>query len=472
MYIWSCEKRQFVDFLSSRKTLNQADIKSIESLKGLSVRGESLLLIWKQSPKEFFLMPSAIVVAENNKQDFLAWVSTYFRHIRPFTAHCRILTEKTIGLLLQESEAKNLPDFRAVEVGLIIAEGVAYSAGFTNYNRLPLSAFSRTLSFVYSEGIHKYGNQFLQGKAIIEHINEGWDKARRLSNQMPLSLDPLNIYNVWETVLCAVCGKCSLTNFTPDSLLVEALQGVMADGKISQDVWKLLYGDSGRAESLVSAMDGPREGRVKTIDAELRDLASAGGVERKYRAFLAGYLASRIQPGSLDHFPVLLPALKQLPESFLWYGACSGLMPETTVNNYGNGLGWLMMRELGRPSCWLDSPDCDISLLEMETLFQSREDSKISLPTVVSGILKVEIFPLVSTNIKWSESFETQSEKYRQTESQGSLFRDDNELRNDVMQVLRMLEDNRLTLNAIKNKVEKKFGEKLPSKRGGKNHRG
>ena len=91
------------------------------------------------------------------------------------------------------------------------------------------------------------------------------------------------------------------------------------------------------------------------------------------RSFIAGYMASRIQPGSLDHFPVLFPVTDKLRESLLWYGACSGLTPESSVNAYGNGLGWLMKRELGRPLHWLDRPNCDIAFSEMSVLLANRE---------------------------------------------------------------------------------------------------
>ena len=245
---------------------------------------------------------------------------------------------------------------------------------------------------------------FTESGTVFEQIGSGWLAARELSNQPSLDLSPADISDVWALVLGAVAGVGpNQDQAKSEPLVVEALQGVRANGRVPRETWTKLSGRLQKAESLIEAMEGPREGRVQAVEVAIRELAHGPVETRRYRAFIAGYMASRIQPGSLDHFPLLFPAIAELRESLLWYGACSGLTPETSVDNYGNGLGWLMKRELGRPSHWLDRPNCDIALSEMTILLGSREGAKPSLRTLASGVLKVEIFPLISTNVRWSE---------------------------------------------------------------------
>jgi hypothetical protein len=216
-----------------------------------------------------------------------------------------------------------------------------------------------------------------------------------------------------------------------------------------------------KTESLIEAIEGPREGRVKAVDMAIRELAYGPEETRRHRAFIVGYMASRIQPGSLDHFSLIFPAITELRESILWYGACSGLTPETSVDNYGNGLGWLIKRELGRPSHWLDRPNCDIALSEMAILFRSRESTKISLQTLASGVLKVEVFPLISTSVKWAEYGESHvSERNTMAAHQRTIFGEDERLRQDVLELLRKIGESSVSLAAIRKQVETKFGEK------------
>ena len=59
----------------------------------------------------------------------LAWVLTYLRHVRPFTAHCRILTPALVRLCDYTTRSGAGLDLGSADVGLIVAEGVAYSVG-------------------------------------------------------------------------------------------------------------------------------------------------------------------------------------------------------------------------------------------------------------------------------------------------------------------------------------------------------
>jgi hypothetical protein len=464
IHLWSCDRRRLVDYLTNRTPLSAADVRTADALDGILLHGDEILLIWSKSPAEVFALPRAVVVAEGALRDFLAWVSTYFRQIRPFTAHCHVLTPAMVRLCDQAVSAPPV-DLRSANVGLIVAEGVAYSVGRADWSRLPFGAFARTLSYAFAEGVNRYGDRDTEKEGVFDHIRSGWQAARELAHQASLDLSPASIRDVWAVVLAACGGDTAMqARRGAQPALVEALQAVRGSGRVPVEAWKKLAGRLTKGEAVLETLEGPREARVKAVESALRELAHGPEDSRRERAFIAGYMASRIQPGSLEHFPVLFPVTAELREGLLWYGACSGLTPESSVNAYGNGLGWLMKRELGRPSHWLDRPNCDIALSEMSILLTNREGTKPNIPTLASGALTVALFPQVSTSVKWSEYGEDHFvDKGAPTTQSRTLFDEDARLREDVLEIVRRIDDSARALDAIRRLAETTLGEK-PSK--------
>src|SRR5690606_32553832 len=95
---WSCDRRQLVDLLAHREPVRSKAVRSISSVDGVNPKGDELVLLWESPPTATSVLPHAIIVAEDKHTDFLAWVLTYLRHIRPFSAHCRIMTPKLAQL--------------------------------------------------------------------------------------------------------------------------------------------------------------------------------------------------------------------------------------------------------------------------------------------------------------------------------------------------------------------------------------
>lgn len=461
IHLWIGDRRGFVDFITNRKPINRANMRTVDIPELTTLRGEDIALLWQNSPDDAFSLPNAVIVAEGTIPDFLAWVSTYFRHIRPFTAHCRVLTPTLMQLLSTSNQMSSPSDLRSADIGMMLAEGIAYSVGRTELNRLSFTAFTRTFSFTYAQGVKRYAQMFFENPAIFEQIKTGWLSAREILNQSSLALSSSEISDVWAVVMSAASGTGQHQNVKADPLLVEALKGVRLNGRVPHETWMKLSDRFQKSESVIETMEGPREGRVKAVEMMIRKILQGTESNRRHGAFLAGYLASRVQPGSLDHFPLLFPAIAELRESFLWYGACSGLTPETSVDNYGNGIGWLIKRELGRRSHWLERPTCDIALAEMALLLKGRDGARPSIQTLISGVLKVEVFPMILTNIKSFDPGETNiSDRDSTAIDQRTLFGEDVQKNNYVLELLQKIEENAMSLDAIRKSVEMAFGHK------------
>jgi hypothetical protein len=466
IHLWSSDRRGFVDFLSSRTPLSADDVRPVDTLDRVGLQGDEVLLVWGKSPADAFALPRAVIVAEGTIPDFLAWVSTYFRHIRPFTAHCRVLTPQLVQLCDRAATAK-ARDLRSADVGLVIAEGISYSVGRSDWSRLPFAAFTRTLSYAFAEVATRYGHLREENGKVLEHVRTGWQTARELAHQASLGLSTASIHNVWAIVLNA-CGGHIATEARGgiEPMLAEAMQGVRDSGRVPIAAWKKLSVRLTKGESVLEALEGPREARVKAVAGALSELANGTADSRRERAFIAGYMASQIQPGTLEHIAMLFPVIGELQESLLWYGACSGLTSQSSVDAYGSGLGWLMRRELGRPAHWLDRPNCDIGLPEMSVLLTNRGGANPSIPTITSGVLTVELFPMVSASVKWADYAEDHfGDKRAVVSQQKTFFDEDARLREDVSEILRRIDDSTRALDAIRRAAETVLGDVLPKGR-------
>ncbi len=464
MYLWSCDRRRFIDFLTNRAPLSAGTGRTTESVDGIDPRGEELVLLWKKAPTDAFALPRALVVAEDGLTDFLAWVLTYFRQIRPFSAHCRILTPPLLRLCDDSTRSAKGLDLGSADVGLIVAEGVAYSVGRTDTNRLPFAALARTLSFAFAEGARRYGDAIASSDDLVERLKSGWASARELTHQSPLELPTNAIYDVWAAILNVAGGTAATQRkSTPEPILIDAVRGVKSDGFVPKEIWKKLAARVLRDVPPAESLEGPREARVRAVENAIRELTHRREGSRWEQAFVAGYMASRIQPGSLDHFVVLFPAVADLRECLLWYGACAGLTPNSAVTDYGSGLGWLMKRDVGRPTHWLDRPNCDIALPELAVLMGGREGQKPMIPTVSSSVLKIELLPLVSTSVKWSDQGEENATDKRMAPR--ALFDEDTRMREEVQEILRRIDHSAMSLDVIRKLVEATFGEKQSKNR-------
>lgn len=464
MYLLKCDRSKLADYIAKQKPLSDTEVQSTETIENIRLKDDEIILIWRHSPTLLFSLPHAVIVAEDELTNFLAWVLTYFRHIRPFTAHCRVLTPSLAQFAMQPNESYTQQALVAVGIGLILAEGISYSVGKTDLNRLPYYAFTRTLSFAYAKSMIKYERLLSEFGEKFDQIGSGWKSVRELSNQIPVGgLTSSDISSVWKYILKIFLEPGANSTETDIELLfVEALRGIQNIGRIPKEIWDQLSHNYPQIQPLNIEMTGPREGRVKAAESAIHILLSNGSIEnRRIKSFIAGYLVSQIQPGYLDHVSVLFPVISELPESLLWYGACSGLYPDTSLSMYGNGVGLLMKRELERQSNWIERPNCDIALKEMEILFKHRDGIKPFFPTITNGILKVEIFPLVSTSVKWQINIEEQAiVKDVKSNQQIMMFEDENLRRQGVLEILGKIDETSKLLNGIRKQVENKFGEK------------
>jgi hypothetical protein len=142
----------------------------------------------------------------------------------------------------------------------------------------------------------------------------------------------------------------------------------------------------------------PREQRVEVIDMSLRALISMRRENDERSAFLAGYFASLLAPGTLDHADILAPVASLLPTAYLWYGLFAGMNVRGECLPIGNLLARRIVRDLTLPDRLVDRPRCDVALEEMAMVGPGENVLRL---TGKSGRLEIDILPGVTTAVRW-----------------------------------------------------------------------
>lgn len=461
IFQWVCERAQVTELLAGHTTPPRDGVVQCREYLPKGKRGE-IELLWAADPTERFILPRSIVVEDEELKDFSAWMSTYFRHIRPFTAHCRIMGRSMASKVRQSGMSEWPERYRSADIAVVIAETVAYSIGTSSASNTPYAYCTRTLSHVIAQAFRRYQGAWEGDEVLVDSVRDGWLVSRERAGHDALPLTADQVLDVWNTIF-SVFERPSRRRKV-DRLVSEALASVVENGKILRQEWRLLARNVDTADSLWNSLEGPREGRVLAVEKALPKLARGPSSDRKTRAFLAGYLASRIQPGTLEHFRVLASVSDELRDSFLWYGACAGLAPETSVEEYDQGLGWLLRRELARDYFWLQRPQADISLTEFALLTNSPETRRPNFQTKSIGSLDVELVPFVTTNVRWGDAPKASDRQVSAQSRQATLFAENEVSMHEVHELLRRVEESSHNLNTIRIAVEKAFGDKTPAR--------
>jgi hypothetical protein len=430
MLVKSVSRKEFLDLLQTPGVLERRDLQSTERLSASYRNSDDLQLIWSEddlsdaddrSRVSRPTVPRIVVVGAEKKRDFLAWVWTYVPEFRPFTAYARVLDLDELKPLL---EFKGTPTLGALEeacLGLILGEAATYveTTQERKPNITPLACAS-TYSYAMARALAVSVRSELD--VTDKGISGSWMKARSLSRQRPLRLNPEKLELPWKLLLHMHGneeGYRYASRDVPENIY-SACVNLYRDSEVGPESWDLLSRDYPRLREARREMQGPREGRVVFFEQFVFSLSETRRSDSEFASFLCGLLASQIGPGTLDYLSLLTPHLDQFPTSFLWYGLCSGLQHRSSLHGFSGALGRRVMREILRRESVFDSPQSDIALAELEAL-TSSDTAAMEFRTGTQGVLAIEIVPLVITTVRWPPRQTEQSELFPAESSSSDL---------------------------------------------------
>ncbi|HWY69725.1 MAG TPA: hypothetical protein VNX88_13730 [Terriglobales bacterium] len=314
--------------------------------------------------------------------------------------------------MLSINRPPSLGKFVSVCLGLIAAEAASYIAGKRDIRSLSPQACYATLSFSIARAA-ALGIPV----EIASNLPARWSHARTLTGSIATPIPLVHFHNVWGVVAALAIGYEPATGnlfnasarfpkwSPPNPFIVNCCAELLSGNGLSESSWLNLVHIAPELTTLRSALSGPREGRVALLEralVELRDKAPEARPEVRSMAasFLLAYLASAINPGSLDHIQLLIPLLPSFPDIILWYGLLAGVQNRVGNISGMNGLGRKVIRELMREDDVLSLPACDVALTELEVLSPSARQSPGFNLVSQSGIT-VEIMPCVNAAFRF-----------------------------------------------------------------------
>lgn len=405
MWLQPVTRRDLVDVLTPRKgymapTAVEEHRPSIDT-----VRPDDMAVIWPARPDEFGQIPTALVIPDGSRRDTLAWLATYVRDFKPFTAFCRVVERSLADRFISRSRIPSVQGIEGVYSGLVLGEALAHSRGAVGTLGLPTTAYTATLSHAIGRTVALVGDLVQQ-----DYITRLWSQARELTHQPSLMIPPTAIQAVWAMVIGLSDQVPPRTLFETGDLLASAWRDYSKNGVIREAIWR------GLTEGLpdlvpLSALPGlPREQRVEAVELALRLLMSQRVQTDERRAFLAGYFTSLLAPGTLDLADLLSPIAGVLPMVYVWYGLFAGTSAKGDALPTGNPLARRLVRDLSVPDRLIDRPRCDIALEEL-AIFPSVEN--ILKMTGEPGRLAVDIMPGVTVSVRWPPQAGVQEDEMR-----------------------------------------------------------
>jgi hypothetical protein len=406
MWVLPVTRRELVDLITPRRGRDVPGAAEEQRPSFEIVRGETMAAVWPARPADFGRLPTAIVVPEGSLRDTLAWLSTYVRDFRPFTAYCRVVERPVAEQFLRGPSTPTLSDAEGICSGLILGEALTHAGGRASAFDLPATAYSATLSHAISRALSLTG-----GVIALEDTAKLWSQAREVTDQNELGVSPKVILSVWSVAL-GNSGRPvhSRTLFEPSDILTAAWTELTSAGEIRDPVWHRLVDGFPNLEQMRSLLEMPREQRVQVIDVALRSLLPTRRGDDERRGFLAGYFTSLLAPGTLDHVDFLGPISAMLPTAFLWYGLFAGVNTRGDALPVGNPLARRIIRDLTIPDRLVDRPRCDVAVEELT--MHAAAESFLRL-TAKAGRLDLDILPGVTMSVRWPAHGMTNEEGVR-----------------------------------------------------------
>lgn len=404
LYFCSLERRDFGDVLSA-EGLSRLVLRSASTLEGVlkqRARAESLLAVWWQAPQDSGQLPDLLICSDGTEEDWVAWITTYAARIRPYSAYTRLISYTGIERVVRAWRTPVLDRLTWPVAGLVLGEVLAASGlPDKRLEKVSAAACASTLSFAMFRAAAVYSN-FQQWS----QLTSTWESVRQITRQRARAVDGSSVARVCATVLDAagLGDQGALTKQSDREVRIACNELLASPEHVPSNLTK--FSDFATIER---RMHGSREDSVVAFDNFVRVLSATSANDFELTAFMLGYLASRIAPGTMRHSSVLAPIGHRYPTALLWYGFCAGLGGAEGGSVYSPNSrrtsvdlpvsARRIVRDLLRPSPVVGPPECDISSLELIALSRTGGDPLEAIITTTQGTATVELTPAVWTTV-------------------------------------------------------------------------
>jgi hypothetical protein len=385
---------EFASIISGRKSRHDISVRTRAIVDDLEPPPGYVTPRWRNEELMECEPPVLVVVHDPEINDFLAWAVTFLPALRPLTAFMRVIPW-SIYSEVRTARPTTVGGISSILAGAILGEAMMNSTGRGFLETLPLTAFEST----YTATV---GRALLSGfrGSLMQRASDGWHSARRLTGQPLRRVVPEALRDVWSVIegLADLPSSHSSRSFHLETIL-DACKGIRAEGRIPSFVWRQLSSGGMLLSPYEEAMSASKEARVEAFEGAMERLRT-GTPDPLLGGFVAGYLASLVSGGSIEHSQLVLPLQDRFPGVMLWYGVCAGMQPNSPLLMDYSGLGLRLVQGMSREETLLSPPNCDVSVEELEVLFRGDPRAR-GFRQANASFLRVEVAPTVSTVVKW-----------------------------------------------------------------------
>lgn len=341
---------------------------------------------WSVTPGD--PLAEVLVVRDENFQDILNWLNSFFAGLSPVTQWCRVLPQSVAERMAVRTDAVGLGRMLGPWVGAVLAECSVQAGGLQSLRDMPGSAAASSATFAAgrAEAIWNQENNFTEIARRHDDLSHSLrDGSRPLAAQ---ELIPL-----W-TVLGGRIETLNSSDRRTLGPLIDILSEVASDSgplepaevvkKVSQ-----LARDYFNVPELADCAVGPQVERVRALDRLGQTLAS--GPKSPVIEALLGLGASFIDPGSAVAPELLRRYGQQLPVAPIWQGVFAGALSPLRVMTDQHGLGRLVAKTLLASDDLEGRPTCDIAYEELVRWITPGRSLKLDMRGMSARVLSVEL---------------------------------------------------------------------------------
>ncbi|MFG0639854.1 hypothetical protein [Delftia sp. WSY_22] len=387
--MWSAlvnRREVFEVFLGSIKSIERRIRETSELSLGY---GGETLLVWEYNPTLQPMLPSLVIVAEEDIQSTLSAIAAAPQSPSPVTALSRFLTHdeatRNFDDETLEFDGRILPALTA----LTFAEAMLHGDGRIGIKQLSPLICRRTLSFAWGKTVASRTG----GEAFLE-LPSRWLDVYSILNSSSAN-------DVAQYVVDPFVGILSLLTQIGHGYCPETVAGALAyellngNDDAKERAWEALGGKLSRFVRIDALQSLAREERGSYLQDALKMMSMGSGREQFELAAACAFLATRLAPGSLEHLEILRNHKR--PDLLAWYSIFASLQsPREILSLYG-GLGFRLARDMVQVEDKLTPPAADIAYTELRMLARGSLDS-LAGKVGHSSELQVELIPYVSTS--------------------------------------------------------------------------
>jgi len=313
-------------------------------------------------------LPVAVIPAQGDFDAIFADVATYYPSWSPLSSAIYVLGENLSFLEESTGVARIAPKVSqrscAAAVGLAIGETMSV-APKPHAEAVTYSASRRSLAYCLarSHAIHP--------AVPLHRVAARWMGARELS-RMDVPLE-VSASVLWISQQLRFQKAPSAEN----SPLRSAVQRFLIGDDDQRALLRAFIEASPVIESLLKDLSGPFDNRMLAFERIAAEVLNHKTWGTELGGICLGYFCNQLLPGSLSHFGALARYQTQFPSVHVWYALFGSLSANFDWQGIFGGVGFKLVRDIGRSFSYLDRPECDISIEEFEVL------SRLSLKTSV-----------------------------------------------------------------------------------------